>query len=189
MAETATQAKPAPVKPSGEENYVSKLTISTLGCVPAMVKTLKPEDGSKIAIARLYGKAAKVGYQEDKVNGVTHTFFAGNFEGINLQDGTVLRSGKMFLPKGISEVVENAIKTAQAKDDKASISFAFEIRAVKATNPAGYSYEASALKSPEAEDELAEMRNAIAQLPTHEQKVLGAGKAKQLEGQAARKSA
>lgn len=178
-------------RPSGEENYVSKLTVQTLGCVPAMVKTLKPEEGNKIAIARLYGIAARVAYQEDKTQGVIHTYFAGNFEGINLQDGTTLRSGKMFLPKGISEVVEQAIKTAQAKDDKASISFAFEIRAVRANNPAGYSYEASALKSPQEEDQLAEMRSMIAKLPTHEQKALaGKTQTKQIEGQqASRKSA
>lgn len=180
------------VKISGEENYVNKLTIKTLGCIPSLVKALKPEQGTKLAICRMYGKASKVSYQPDKDAGKFFTVFMGNFEGINLQDGTVLRSGKMFLPPGIQEVVENAIKSAQAKDANASISFAFEIRAVQATNPIGYSYEAAALKNPEAEDELAEMRGVIAKLPTFEQKKLAEAKGspKVLEGQtASRKSA
>lgn len=151
---------------SGDEVYVSKLTTKTLGCKPDMVKTL-PDGQNKLAIARLYGKAAEVKYQEDKNNpGTIHTFFAGNFEGINMQTGESVRSGKLFLPKGISEVVEKAIKDAKAKDPKADIAFAFEIRAVKATNPIGYSYEAVALRSPEAEDQLKEMREAIAKMPT-----------------------
>lgn len=166
------------VEVSGEESYVSKLTIKSLGCNPNMVKTLKKEQGTKLAIARMYGKASAVKYQEDKDNGKIYTYFAGTFEGINLQDGTVLRSGKMFLPEGISNVVETAIKTAQSKDDKASISFAFEIRAVQASNPIGYSYEAAAIQKPEAEDELAAMRKTIAgftagkQLLGHEGKAL-----------------
>lgn len=183
----------AAVEPSGEESYVAKLTVKTLGCNPIMVKTLPPEQ-TKLALCRLFGKAAEVKTMQSKDpagNPTVHTFFVGIFEGMNLQDGTVLRSGKLFLPKGISEVVENAINTAQAKDDKASVSFAFEIRSVKATNPIGYSYEAVALKDPAAEDELAEMRKAIAQLPTHEQKLAlkqGGRDAKQIEGQT-RKSA
>lgn len=155
----ATEEKEVEV--SGEESYISKLTIKTLGCNPSMVKTLKKEQGVKLAIARMYGKASAVKYQEDKENGKMYTYFAGTFEGVNLQDGTVLRSGKMFLPEGISNVVETAIKAAQEKDDKASVSFAFEIRSVQATNPIGYSYEAAAIQKPEAEDELAAMRKQI----------------------------
>lgn len=178
---------------SGEESYVAKLTIKTLGCIPSLVKALKPEQGTKLAIARIFGKATKVTYQPDKDRGTTFTVFNGNFEGINLQDGTVLRSGKLFLPPGIQEVMENAIKTEQAKDPAASVSFAFEIRAVQATNPIGYSYEAASLKPPQAEDELSDLRAAIAKLPTHEQKRLGAtsgGTGKlALEGQTTKKSA
>jgi hypothetical protein len=175
---------------SGEESYIAKLTIATLGCTPSLVKTL-PMGENKLAICRLYGKASAVKFQEDKAKGQVYTFFAGTFEGINLQDGTVQRSGKLFLPKGISEIVEQAISEAQKNDDKASVSFAFEIRAVKAGNPIGYSYEAAALKSPQAEDELAEMRTMIAKLPTHEQKQLAGkpGQVKTLEGSPAKKTA
>lgn len=174
---------------SGEETYVSKLTIATLGCIPAAVKA---EASGKLAIARLFGKADDVKYQPNKDTGETYTFFAGNFEGINMQDGTVLRSAKLFLPKGISEIVETAIKTAKSKDEKNQIAFAFEIRAVKASNPAGYSYEAVALKDPHAEDELAAMRTQLATIPTLEQKRLqaqdGGKSGKVLEGQAAKRA-
>lgn len=150
------------VEVSGEESYVSKLTIKTLGCNPSMVKALAKDQGTKLSLCRMYGKATAVAYQEDKDNGKMYTFFKGTFEGINLQDGVVLRSGKMFLPEGISNVVETAIKSAQENDPKASVSFAFEIRSVQATNPIGYSYEAVAIQKPEAEDELAAMRKTIA---------------------------
>lgn len=180
------------VEVSGEENYVSKLTTKVLGCKPDMVKTL-PDGQNKLAIARLYGKALAVKIQINKdVPGEDWTYFAGTFEGINLQDGTVLRSGKLFLPKGVSEVVEQEINRATKTDPNAEVAFAFEIRAVKATNKAGYSYEAAALKSPAAEDALAEMRKTIAALPTHEQKLKladGGNKGKPaLEGQVAKRA-
>ena len=187
----------AETKVSGEESYVSKLTVATLGCQPVLVKALPP-DQTKLSLCRIFGKCSGVGYQDDKERGAIHTFFKGNFEGINLQDGTVLRSGKMYLPKGISEVMEKVVNEVAAKEGgnavlKESVAFAFEIRSVKAGNKIGYSYEAVALKDPHAEDELAAMRTAIASMPTHEQKQL-AGKntsgGKTLEGQqSSRKSA
>ncbi len=188
-------AKEAPAV-SSEESYISKLTISTLGCVPSLVKTL-PVGENKLAIARLYGRATDVKYQEDKEKGGVHTFFVGTFEGMNMQTGEVLRSGKMFLPKGISEVVEAAIKTAKDKDDKNTVAFAFEIRSVKASNPIGYSYEAAALKNPEEEDSLKEIRALVAKAPTLEQRQLAAkadaagatGKGKVIDAVPARKSA
>lgn len=195
MADKAAEAaktgtnRQAAVAVSGEESYVNKLTIKNLGCIPAMVKTLPPEQ-TKMAIARFYGKANDIGSGQDKDKGIPFYFFKGSFEGINLQDGTVLRSGKLFLPPGIHEVLEAALKSGKEKDKDATVSFAFEIRAVKATNPIGYSYEAAALKKPEQEDELAEMRAFVAGLPTHEEKLLKGGQVKQIEGQTAqRKSA
>lgn len=183
------------VKISGEESYVKKLSVATLGCVPAAVKQ---EPSGKLAIARIFGKMEKVGTQEDVANAKIYRYLQGTFEGINMQDGTVLRSSRVFLPEGIQQVVEiayeNAVKAAAGPEGKGKydgeISFAFEIRAVKANNPAGYSYEAVALRDPQQEDALGEMRKALAGIPTLEQKRLQAqhgGKEKPaLEGKAAK---
>lgn len=176
---------------SGEESYVKKLSIATLGCVPAAVKQ---EQTGKLAIARIFGKMTRIGVQEDITQGKTWKFMQGTFEGINMQDGTVLRSSRLYLPDGIAQVVEEAYNRALAKDSEAAgkelkdikgeISFAFEIRSIKANNPAGYSYEAVALRSPQEEDELAEMRKALAAIPTLEQKRLQSAQGgKALEGQ------
>jgi hypothetical protein len=148
-----------------EESIISKITMATLGCNPSAVKSLpadSPElQNGELPLARIYGKLADVKYQDDKTKGQIYTYFVGSFEAINMQTGEVMRSGKLFLPKGISELVEDATKKAREKDDKASIAFAFEVRSIKATNPIGYSYKVLALKSPEATDELKELRDMI----------------------------
>jgi hypothetical protein len=144
-----------------EDSIISKITMASIGCNPGAVKTLKPEDLSKegdLPLARLYGKLSKVKYEEDKVNGQVYTAFIGNFEAINMQSGEVFKSGKMFLPKGISELVENGVKSAP---EGAQVGFAFEVRSQNANNPIGYSYRVLALKSPEATDELKELRDAV----------------------------
>lgn len=157
-----------------EESIISKITMATIGCNPGAVKTLKPEDLSKegdLPLARLYGKLSKAKLEDDVAKGQQYLAFIGNFEAINMQTGETFKSGKMYLPKGISELVENGIKNAP---EGAQVAFAFEIRSQKANNPIGYSYRVLALKSPEATDELAELRKAV----------LGAGtvKVKQLTG-------
>ena len=156
------------------ESIVSKLTIASLGCNPSAVKTLPPEElvNGELPVARLYGKLTDVRYQEDKAKGQVYTYFVGTFEGINMQTGEVMRSGKLFLPKGISELVEDATKKAREIDEKASIAFAFEVRSIKATNPIGYSYKVLALKSPEAEDELKLVRDLVHKAGTVEVKRL-----------------
>lgn len=146
----------------GEANLIGKLTLKGMGCKPQKVTALEGERG-KMALAHIIGKAQEVRYQDDKSgSGTIHTFFVGNFEGVNLETGDVYHSGKLFLPRGISELVEAAIKEAQKTDKNASVSFAFELRSVKANNPIGYSYEARALKKPEQEDELGELRKLLA---------------------------
>lgn len=149
------------VQPSGAESYLAKLSIKTMGCDPRKVASV---DGGKLPLARIYGKAVTVKYVEG-ADGKASCCFIGTFEGINLETGEVFRSGKLYMPGGVTEVMETALRSAQKEDDKASISFAFEVRSVKAGNPIGYSYEAKAIKPPEVEDELAEIRKLLVGLP------------------------
>jgi hypothetical protein len=142
-------------------DFVSKLTIKTLGCNPAKVKDL-PEGQTKLPLARFYGIAQDTKTQDNREYGTVDTFFQGDFEGVNMQNGDILRSAKMFLPKGITDILETSLKTAKAKDKNASVSFAFEVRSVKATNKSGYTYEAATLMAPEQEDPLKKLRGALA---------------------------
>lgn len=160
-----------------EDVIVSKLTVKSMGCDPRKVTAIE-DPKARLPLCRILGKANDVRYQEDQKNpGTIHTYFVGTFEGINIETGDVYRSGKLFLPKGISEAVESAIKGAKdSGDNSASVSFAFELRAVKASNPIGYSYEAAALKRPEVHDELDELRKLLLAAGTDEsRKTLGAG--------------
>lgn len=171
--ETANQATR---EVSGEESYAAKLSLGTLGCKGALVLAL-PEGENKIAIARFYGKVSDVKQQINKDTGEAWTFLQGNFEGVNMQTGLVLRSGKLYLPKGVMEVMETAVAALKAEENpnkNASISFGFEIRAIKATNKAGYSYEAASLKQPSEEDELKAIRELVRSAPTYEQRKLNA---------------
>jgi hypothetical protein len=155
-----------------DETIIGKITISAIGCNPSEIKVLKPDDpklqNGALPLARLYGKLNEVRYQADKDKGVTYVFFVGSFEAVNMQTGEVFRSGKMFLPKGISELVEAAVN----KNPNAAIGFAFEVRAVQAKNPAGYTYQVLALKSPEAEDELQQIRELVRRAGTIDTKRL-----------------
>lgn len=157
-------------------SYVAKITIKGLGCDPR--KVVNVESG-KLPLARIFGKVASVRYKEDEKNGGMYVAFIGSFEAFNLETGEVYRSGVLYLPKGISEIMETAVtKLKKGEDDQESvISFAFEIRAVKATNPIGYSYEAQALQAPDKQDELAELRRQMLALPATGAKALGAGAA------------
>lgn len=149
--------------------FASKLTVKTLGCEPAKVKDL-PEGQTKLPIARFYGIAYDAKTQDNPDFGTVDIFFQGDFEGINMQNGDVLRSAKMYLPKGVTDILEGALKQAKAKDKNASVSFAFEIRAVKGSNKIGYTYEAATLMNPEQEDPLKKMRATLATKPNEPQK-------------------
>jgi hypothetical protein len=146
-----------------EESIIAKITMATIGCNPSAVKTLPDAElqNGELPLARIYGKLSDVRYQDDKAKGQIYTYFVGNFEAINMQTGEVLKSGKLFLPKGISEMVEDSTKKARAIDSNASIAFAFEVRSIKAQNPIGYSYKVLSLKPPEAEDELKGIRDLV----------------------------
>lgn len=154
------------------DSIISKITIATIGCNPGAVKTVKPEELSKegdLPLARLYGKLTGTKAETDKNTGNFYLAFLGNFEAINMQTGEVFKSGKMYLPKGISELVENGIKNAP---EGSQIAFAFEVRSQKASNPIGYTYRVLALKSPEASDDLAELREAVHKAGTFQVKRL-----------------
>lgn len=166
-----------------QENYISKITLKGIGCKPAAVTALPA--GEKWPLARIYGVLGETRFKDSvALPGSVELMLVGEFEAINLETGEVFRSGKLYLPPGIAELMQKTLIKLQSEDEKASVEFAFEIRTVHATNPIGYSYEAQAIGSAKKVDALAQLRGAMAQLPvigpsvTGKEKQLTSGKKK-----------
>lgn len=162
-------------------NILPKMSLKTIGCKPKEVATA---ESGRLQLARVYGLADGSRFvADDKSVTGSYTFFTGTFEAVNLQDGEIYRSSKLFLPGGISEMFEKEVAKAKKDDPNAELQFAFEIRAKRDTNPIGYSYEAQALRKIETNDPLAAIRGAMLALPAGGPTV-PSGKPKQLEGTA-----
>jgi hypothetical protein len=162
---TGTTDAPAPETESNvpDDNYVSKLSVKALGCDPRLAK-----GSNRQVLCRIYGKAQGLKHGEDKQRGDVWTALQGTFEGVNVQDGSedygkTLRSGKLFLPGGIQDVIEGAVKdiAKSASAETASVVFAVELSSVKAANPIGYSYEARNLVPRTTQDEMATLRQMV----------------------------
>ena len=137
-----------------EPSIVSKLSVKGIGCKP--VGTKEPTD-----LCIIGGKADGCKVGEDKT-GKIFSALTGSFLAKNLQDGTEFRSGKLFLPSGIQEVIENAVR-GLGDDSGGSVKFLFKISSIEAGNPIGYSYRATSLIPTVAEtDELGELNALIA---------------------------
>lgn len=137
-----------------EVAIVARMSVKALGCVPS-----PNDDGSPKRLCVIFGSADGIKTGEDN-NGRVWSALTGTFEGVNLKTNERFRSGKLFLPGGIHETVENAVKTLQ-EDSGSSVKFGLELRSVKASNPIGYSYQAVPLVQVSQEDPLAELRTAI----------------------------
>jgi hypothetical protein len=137
---------------SDEVVILSKLTLPAMDASP---ETIKRSDVNQEPLARVGGIARKVSVKVNKQTGDVHQGLSGDFIGVNLRTGKQYRSGILYLPSGIQEQVESAL----GGDDSPPVEFFIELRAVKAKNPAGYSYIAIALHRPEAVDPLDKFRH------------------------------
>ena len=131
---------------------ISKITPKTIKTKPGLAKVEERE----VACAQIFGIATGTKIKT-MPNGDSFTAIVGTFEAVNLHNGEVFRSGEMFLPGGIHETIEEPLKSG----DDLSIRFAFELYAVPADNPIGYSWEAKVLNRPAEHDALADLRQAV----------------------------
>lgn len=132
-------------------NMVSKLTMRTIKIQPTKHATDK---GAPVAVVIGYARGIKE--VTDKVRGDVFHALVGEFEAQNLETGEFYRSGVLYLPAGIHDMLESSVKKLEGETD--FVSFALQILAVKASNPAGYSYEAKSLMPAKAVDPLEELR-------------------------------
>lgn len=162
--EQTTKKETAPDAGEGNDTLVSKLSIKALGCEARL-----PAGVNSQVLCRIYGSARSLKHGEDKNSGNVWTALQGEFEGVNAQQGNAdfgktLRSGKLFLPAGIQDVVESAVREIENSaggTESPNVVFGLEIRSVKSSNRIGYSYEARNLMPPKQQDPLAAMREAI----------------------------
>ena len=143
------QATPQPK----EEAIISKMSIKGIGCKPTGGD---PKDASKPnVLCVIAGKANGIKMGED-TNGRVWSALTGTFWGRNLATDETFRSGKLFLPSGIHETVEAAIKSLP--EGGGQVKFAMKFQSVEAKNPIGYSYQAINLMPMETEtDELGDL--------------------------------
>jgi hypothetical protein len=145
---------------------VSKMAVKSIGCDPMK----RPDDGKPLPLCVFFGKADGIKEGEGR-DGRMWSALTGSFAGVNLVTGDEYRSGKLFLPSGIHEIVENAVKSIKPDDTEAYVKFALQIAVIKAANPIGYSYQATKLIDVAEGDELSEIRE---QLPATAAKQLAA---------------
>lgn len=126
-----------------------KLTVKDLGN-PKLVTS----DNPRVILGKIIGSVTKV---KNKVDAKGEVFQAlvGTFEGVSEASKNVIRSGVLYLPGGFHDAI---VETIEAGADR--VDFAYEIAAVHASNPIGYSYAMRPLFKPSADDPLSRMREA-----------------------------
>ena len=138
-------------------NLLTKMSIAYLKCNPGIVaQTGKPQD-----LCHIYGEVVDCVPKTDKRNGEVYYPLHGDFEAQNIVTGAIYRSGVLYLPAGLHEMLSSKFLNKDQKDKPAAIQFGLTILAVPANNPVKYSYEARPLLPPSETDRLATIRKAV----------------------------
>ena len=137
--------------------FLPKLTIATLGTVPARAKAEK----KRVHLARIMGVATDTKSKTDQA-GEPILALIGSFEGTNVETGLSATSSVLYLPGGIQEVIESAVD-GRAQGDKAGVPFALDIFSKPDNNKAGYTYDVEFIEKPTGTvDPLAAIREKAA---------------------------
>lgn len=137
-----------------EAKIVAKISLKSIGATPTKGSV---EAGKPITIAALYGTV-------HKHETVTTTFgeserFVGNIEAVNAITGEVFRSGKMFVPSVVEELLASAVDSI----DDGSVEFALEIGAEHSEKGnMGFAYTVKPLRKMAEADSLAHLRAEVA---------------------------
>lgn len=153
----AADAGAAPAAADTGPVFLPKMTVATLGTVPARAKAEK----KRVHLCRIIGSASSTKLKTDQA-GEPIVAIVGNFEGTNVETGAVAQSSVLYLPGGIQEVIENAV---DSRDDKnAAVPFALDVFAKPDNNKAGYTYDVEFIQKPQGRlDPLEALRTAAAE--------------------------
>lgn len=150
---------------------LGKMTIATLGTKPKMVTVLDDDAlkavNNKVFLARIIGTARglkmAIDTRGEPVAGLTGQFLA------TLPDGKEFTSGVLYLPGGLQEMIQDPLEAGiNANDKSTAIEFAMDLFSIKATNAAGYSFQATLLGDAAQADPFAALKARVGtvELPT-----------------------
>lgn len=148
---------------------VTKIALKNVGN-PKQI-TVLPETVRELHLGAIVGVATNV--KRGKMpDGVTETIgLAGSFEAIPADASKdTVRSGVCYLPDAFMLPIIDALSDEIGSDGKvtkegvASVQFAFEVYAIRAENPQGYSWQLRAAVPPTENDPLAEAKKALVAL-------------------------
>lgn len=133
---------------------------------PRKAATLE-NDGDEFVLGVILGRASGISTRTDANTGEINERLTGMFEG-RPADPTrdIVQSGACFLPGGFHEMIlekMRPVKNAEGEyETPPPIDFAVEVRTIKASNKAGYSYKLVPLIEATQSDPLSELRETIA---------------------------
>lgn len=141
----------------------SKLVMKDLD-EPAKVKGL-PVGVQEFNLGRVVGRARSV-ITRNMPNGDTFYGLSGDFKGTpTAEDRDIVRSGILYLPNGVFELVADQLRdpaTGEVHEDVSEVAFIYDVKSVKATNAAGYSWAFVPVLEPAADDPLAQLEAQVA---------------------------
>jgi hypothetical protein len=138
------------------EGYVPKITMKGIGCVS--VGSEIPTDQCVVfgRATGLHTEAYDAKIDPDNL----WTCLIGEF--VAERDGMMYRSARLFLPRGIQDVIEVAVTAAQAESKVVAVDFAFLMQTVKSSNKSGFQWIAEALVKPTLKDDpITEIRRQL----------------------------
>lgn len=143
---------------------LTKMSVKSVGANPARAKT----ENCKVPLARFYGIARGIVMKVDQ-RGEPITGLTGDFYATNVESGEEFQSGVLYLPGGIHELLVNGVDQGEMNDKGKPIytpvEFGFDVWAAPATNPIGYSYEATPLLEARVSDPIAALQEKFGDLP------------------------
>jgi len=143
---------------NNDMEIINKISAKNLGFPKEDIRDLVKKKNA--ILFRVYGQITNVEHGDGDHGPWTR--FVGMFEAINLIDGNIVRSSKLFLPASVTGMVEGDVLDAKAKEGFAGFQMAYEIGAKKSDMAIGYEYTIKNLISPsEEKDILLQLRNSL----------------------------
>jgi len=159
MAEA--QTKPAPKLRAQR----TKLTLADFGAV-----TLKGMDpgvlaqmGGKLNMGRFIGIAVDFVERNSPDGNQKYEGLKGQFRIIPANGGEEIESGVCFFPEAYHNMIAGALRASDG-DPNASVRFGFQVNAIPAKNPAGYSWEFQPLIESQGVNPLDDLYSGILQV-------------------------
>lgn len=130
----------------------NKVVLKDVGNPKAV--TMLPDGQTKLLLGTIIGIASGTVERKAADGLTTFTGLKGSFEAVPANaDNDTVQGGVCFLPESFQGPIEDMLA-----DDADSVKFAFEVYAVKADNPQGYSWAMQPLTEAAQNDPLAELR-------------------------------